>query len=994
MKQLPVSVISSMWSDGQQVDQVDMITESNRNIKTDAAIIQNHFGSGVLPEASLQKVVFDTDNLFYDQAALIVSNDFDGTGQRPLLQPSDAVLGNQLEVELSDSETQEVDKRWTRVGGRLSTKVVIIGLDFQGNLQYDRFYFYKKEKQVTKKHYAKILTIFTNDFLGNNNCSRSLGGRIVIRETSAYQLSRDGIMIAQDLQPNLFFRDFKIASPNPAVTLFQTIQEGIGLEYNVDALQINTTVKRDFEFVPGDVTTRVAEKFLAKCNNIQKITLLLGVRKNGTDVETYYDWSGELVINVYELQSTVTSPTELVPGLAIEFEPNPIPLTQFSIDKTNLQSRGYILTDVLQPIDLVFNNSIIGNSANPVIVPGKYYAISIGRAGDANTGTIFTGIGNSAVTDDRLSIFTSEWTDVPQEDLWYQVWSDTVKIADGMAYDTGNGIQIPKTTTNELGAVIDYSFDQHSFADTGQNTLNTGLIEAVERQSEQTQDERTGNPVFSRQKFEPSFSFATNSTLEIIRESTDPVIIGCARDVNAKYNNVISGTQIFPGLVNGNTFIIVNPNVDLISQQLVGSKLIPNNDCAGVSYNISRVRLCIDGYGDVNGDGVIDHLDIEAVSRLIGQGLSRPETQELIRAGVFSTLEILRADVDGDGFVSAADYNRISEYVSRDGYHSFPVGSSFTHIEIEVQNATGRYDGYYDCDGYVRVNGISFNKVDPADLSETQLRYYGFNSVPSMTADDPVFSIVPFVPVPFTVIPIPFWQDYMVQVSSEARLVPATFTFASDSDSLIDKNTGLCENGDAIVCVDPFEFGKACNPGRNDFFVPDNLIIGKGQILDRAGNHFKQDFEIHTIVLELPQGNKFNQAVMDVFQKLVVDSGDGFTSAGYPAAKFADCTTVQAGALARNQLRFGVSIQSIFPNQDGYDVDGFGIVVDNIFGVHMDQTTGLMTLTISDISNSVLFPDLRTKILITVYLKKAGWNNTPLVVPNNQISGLFESGVT
>ena len=144
----------------------------------------------------------------------------------------------------------------------------------------------------------------------------------------------------------------------------------------------------------------------------------------------------------------------------------------------------------------------------------------------------------------------------------------------------------------------------------------------------------------------------------------------------------------------------------------------------------------------------------------------------------------------------------------------------------------------------------------------------------------------------------------------------------------------------------------------------------------------------------MPQGSRFNQAVIDVFQKLVVDSGDGFTSSGYPAAKFADCSTVQPGALENNQLRFSVSIQSIFPNQDGYDIDGYGIIIDNIFGVYMDQITGLMTITINDISNSILYPDLRSKIIITVYLKKAGWNNTPLIIPNNQVAGLFASGVT
>src|SRR5690606_18061564 len=238
---------------------------------------------------------------------------------------------------------------------------------------------------------------------------------------------------------------------------------------------------------------------------------------------------------------------------------------------------------------------------NPIIVPGKYYAISFGRAGDASVGTLFTGIGNSQSTDDRFSIFTGDWTDVPEEDLWYQVWTDAAKVSDGFAYDDGNGMEIPKTNQNELGATIDYSFGLNPFVDSGQNTLNTAVVEAVVQQFQQEQDERTGNPVYARQKFEPSFSFVTNATLSTLRETSEPLIIGCATDTNAKSNAIITGTQNLPGLVNGNTFIVINPDAGLTSQQLIGSKLIPNDDFS-TDYKIVRVRICTDGYGDVNGD--------------------------------------------------------------------------------------------------------------------------------------------------------------------------------------------------------------------------------------------------------------------------------------------------------------------------------------------------------------------------------------------------------
>lgn len=989
-----VSQIHNRWYDGQRVDQVDMTVEQDRNVNRDASIIQNHFGSGVLPTTSAQKVLFDTDNLFPDQVALIASNDFDGTGLRPLAQPTDLALGNQIEVELTDSDINGV----STVGGRFSTKVLVIGLDFQGNLQYDRFTFYRGEKQVTKKHYAQILTVFFNDFYGNKNCSRQLGGRVIIRETESFQLSRDGMMIAQDVEPNLFFRDFKVSNTtigaNPTVTLFQTIQAGIGPEYSVDDLHINTTVKRDFELSAGDVTTRIAEKFLAKTNNIQKITLLLGVRKNtATGVADQFDWSGELIVSVYELQSTISCPTDIVPELAIEFDPNPEPLTQFSLDQEALKDQGYILSDVLQPVDLIFNNSLLGNTANPTIVPGKHYAISIGRAGDASTGTLFTGVGNSQGTDDRFSIFTGEWTDVPEEDLWYQVWSDTAKVADGLAYDAGNGMEIPKTNENELGATVDYAFDQNPFADSGQNTLNTAVVEAIREQSVQEQDERTGNPVFARQKFEPNFSFVTNTTLAELRESSEPLVIGCARDANAKTNNLITGLQEFPGLAKGNVFSVVNPDPDLLSQQLVGSKLVPSDDCAGLDYKIVKVRICTDGYGDVNGDGQIDENDVSRATQLLNQSIELPSTQALIRDGYIDTLELLRADVDGDGYITSNDVDLISDYVARN-INSFPVGSSFQHIEMEVQNSTGRFDGYYDCDGYVRLDGyLVSNIIDPTNLSDAELQYYGFNSIPNIEGNDPVFSVVPFVPTTFVVRPVPFWQDYLLQFSSEARLVPAAFTFSEDSDEFFDE-TGQCLSPDFTTCRDSAQFSGTCNPGRNDFFVPDNLIIGKGQILSRDGSFFKQDLEIQTITLELPQKKIFQHAVVNIFEKLIKDNGDGFTSAGFPALKFADCSTVQADALLKNQLRFGVAIQSLYPALDGYDEDGYGIIIDDIVGVNINQSTGIMTLSVRDLEHDLVYSELRTKILITVYLKKAGWNNNPLVVPYDQVAGLFATGVS
>ena len=103
----------------------------------------------------------------------------------------------------------------------------------------------------------------------------------------------------------------------------------------------------------------------------------MGVTGNYTaNVVNRFDWSGNLIVSVYSLQTSYTSPYEIVPNLAIEFDPNSQPIVQFSLTQDLFKDIGYVLTDVLQPVDFVFSSSILGSTINPVVVPGNYYMIS------------------------------------------------------------------------------------------------------------------------------------------------------------------------------------------------------------------------------------------------------------------------------------------------------------------------------------------------------------------------------------------------------------------------------------------------------------------------------------------------------------------------------------------------------------------------------------------------------------------------------------------
>lgn len=968
-----ISIIHNRWHDAQRVDKTDMDVEQNRNITTSAATIQNHFGSGVLLENPQQLTIFDSDNLPADQAAIEAAGNFDGIGLAAHSQPSDINLGNQLEINLSGSN----------VIGRLSIKVAIIGLSFDDTVQMERLYFYKNGVQVTSNHYKRILTIFFNDFKGNHNCSRALGGQITIKETSSFQLSTDAIMASQDVMPDLFWRDFKVS--DSSISLFDTIQNGIGAEYNADALQINITGTSDRELVANDVVSQIGQKFQATTDNLQKVTLLLGARQDDSALEANkFDWNGDIIISIYPLQTSVSCPTDIVPSLAIDFDPSHEPLAQLSFNQAALEDVGYILTDVAQPVDFVFSATKLGDPATSSIVKDNFYVVTIKRSGASTAGTLFLGVGTDRLDDSRLTVFSGVWADVSEEDLWFQVWTDSAKIASGHGYDAGNGIQYDKTAIDpSTGGTVDNQIRHLPYVDTG-NNVNIAIIQAVEEESVTVQDERTGNNVNARKKFVPVPSFVNESGLSTLQALSDPFIIGCTQDANPKQNPILQKQQTIPGLVRGDVFCVINPDPDLLSVNVIGSKLVPNIGCGELGFRIFGATLCTDGYGDVNGDGYIDLQDVAAASQLIGESLLFNSTQQKIVNGEFSTLELLRADVDGDGYVTSTDIDLITQYVNRQ-INAFPVGSSFTHLCYTVQQATGRYDGYFDCDGYVRLDGYSgLNLVDPATLSIDELKYDGYLTTPILDADD-TFTAVPFAGVTFRIEPQPFWRPEFLALNSDARIVPSIFFF-SQSVAVPDCSTTL-----SFECSDRTIIIPERDPGRNDFFIPDNLIIGRGDIITPDGSKHKLDFEIGTVILHLPQV-PLNEVSLNLFDKLVADRGDGLTRGGLQAMRYSDCTTVQDEDLALNRIRFSVSVQAFVANLDGYDDGyGFGVIVDDIIGVHLNHTTGILQLTVKDLFVDSVFLTLVTKLQVLVYLKKAGWNNLVTVVGADQLIGLLSA---
>ena len=230
----PVSVLRPIFYDGQAVDQTDLTSEQLANQTIEASIIDNHVGDGILPLNLVPNIIYNSSLTIGYQ---------DGLPIQPQAQPTDNNLGNQLSITLTGSTAS----------GKRQIKVCLIGLDFQSNLQYEIFYFESNETQITTQHFTKVLLLLFNDFIGNPILSFNLGGQIVISETAPMTLSRDVLMLAQDQQPSLFWRDFFLDFSVVQTSVQAMIQAALPT-YNIADLNIYTTPLTTLPLLSGDVT--------------------------------------------------------------------------------------------------------------------------------------------------------------------------------------------------------------------------------------------------------------------------------------------------------------------------------------------------------------------------------------------------------------------------------------------------------------------------------------------------------------------------------------------------------------------------------------------------------------------------------------------------------------------------------------------------------------------------------------------------------------------
>lgn len=1071
-KRSPVSAKQNIWFDAQQVDDSDLTLEQQYNDTVDSAIISDHIGTGVIPEILTQNILFDS---------LLFNGIMDGVVVNSQNQPVDNNFGNQLEISLTNSKATV----------RKAVKLCIIGLDFQSNLQYETFYFKTNEVQISKRHYTKILVLLFNDFLGDPNLSLNLGGRIIISESRPMTLSRDTIMVSQDIQPNLFFRDFFTDSGG---TLLNLLQAALPF-YNLDTLNIFTEVNDNKILAKGDVTTQIGQKFLALTNNIQKVSLLLSVQNTDVGQETELDWNGDLVISIYPLQSSIDSISDVAPNLKIDFSPSNIPVAQLSINYNSLLAQGVTLDSVPQPVDFIFSNSSI--ASGNVIVKDSYYALSIKRSGSANKCDILIATGADRITDSRITTFTgSLWVDLPEEDLWFRIWTDAAKISDGQSYESGHGISIDKTTidSNSL-AEVDYSFGGLPFY--GNETFRA-VVAAGTEESDVVPDQRTGNPVLSRKEFAPNVSLLNNIDLTNLEKTIDPLTVGAISDQNKKsidlLTSSIASKLYSASLINDEILIrIVDDPTDpvrydslvsglttnLLLGYFVNAKIKPNAAEPSIFYRIADAKLSSMVVGDVNGDGIVDVADLDLLNKYIGFNfnIGLPQDSQITTDNITTTFKngyntlivpfqdqvsvafqvvdasdnVVDSGTDGvlvkhptdpdlalftsssvnfGSIIGLNDYKLVLTNGTTPNLGGFTISSididfdvltiRKIHLTSETMSEMFRadingdfeindYDGYL-LQSYINREVITSSNVNtfpaPATIPYTKIgtrfnlikfkletfndRTDDYSSVtigrsdvvhpaPDIFLADSTFEERAFYtsPVNFLIERQLAWDESLVVTNSRSKLVPSVFQTLTGYNKFPCNLQGIIDN---IYPSKP-EFDS----GRTDYFVPDNLIIGEGGELKRPDGYFyKVDFEVGTIVLEIPNGLFDSETSINILSDFIAtsESNVGVTALGFPAMRFADCSYVELDAIAKDQLRLSVSVQSFSPESNV-------VGQKNKVGVSIDYETGILKLNFSHLFQDVVLKTLSTKVQVNVFLKKGGFNNSPIFIDSNKVKNML-----
>jgi hypothetical protein len=429
----------------------------------------------------------------------------------------------------------------------------------------------------------------------------------------------------------------------------------------------------------------------------------------------------------------------------------------------------------------------------------------------------------------------------------------------------------------------------------------------------------------------------------------------------------------------GITFQIVNPvNHAVIASGSDGVLIPSSTDPRSAEFsttsvylpditNITDYKLVITTSSHVNNYGGFDITLIDTTNLFINI------RKIILNAQTY--LEMLRADIDGDFIISSNDQYLLQSFISRvqsptiTSQSNAPttnpfnkIGKLFNAINFTLEQFIDRIDDYSTNPSSRNTNT---HVLPDIFISDSYYAGHNFYTTPPSIRIQKQLS----------------WKESLVICNSKPKLVSSVFT----------------DTGPTKITVGPqvhqYNDPPSFDPGITNLLIPNNIVIGNGGIKNVDGSEYKIDFELNTIILEIPTGLYGTEQALNIMDDFVsnYNTDTGTTRLNYPAMKYADGSFVTSDAILNDQIRFSVSIQSFSPNTNGLSTDGYtGAIVDGKMGVYVDYTTGLLKLNFTNLYEDPVFQTLKTRVQINIYLKKGGFNNKIIFVDSIKMQNILQ----
>lgn len=948
--------------DGQKLSEADLDQEQIHLRGLTSNHIASAHGSGLIKENPLEnRILFTLSNPGYYAENIskfvISAGTFDGKPIYLDRQPSNSEYGNRLIFELKN----------VIVKNNYPVKIIILGtkynpLDSRGEIITEYLDFEDSFKKVTSNYYKKIYAIYFNNLsggLGNSFYNNSVKSYdyfssqeidLIVSESDTIEIFPKSLSISQVESPNYYLNDFITYSED--TSLLDIFSEALDETFATNEIYYETNPAEVLLFSSGESSAvSYGQKFLAKTNGIQKISLLMGL-----DTSISSEFSGNLVISVHRLTTSANCITDVIPDNLINFDPEVMPLVEASYAYSDLLSMGIKLGEVPTIVNFDFSSTLIANpNLDPSLDIDSYYCFIIKRVGDTSTGSIriYQGYDKSykkkqngqplTIQEEyalKNTIFTefdivnNKYIDDSDKSLWFEVHASTIEVTSGAAFSE-DGIQF------EIPSYIEYignNLIPFTLTDIELKNINGEknyiILDRSEKFTTPIAHPRTGNYTFTRISDSYSITILSQTELNSILD-LNPNILGYVVDNNDRSPTDISGTFSYVGQITPDKIYFINPSNNLLTKAILNRIFIPDTTCnCGSQYKISSISCSIKKVADLNSDGKITYQDLDSALNLAGNALTSSVTQNLLLNGKISLVDFYKADVNNDGSIDGSDISIIEDAI--DGYINFSIPEEFTLLEVGLSNIDplNDYPLIFEDAANTGIcatssNSFSFNvtseslsriirsgdkivvpntEVDAGEYLILDISFSGLSA--SATATTLAGDIVSFIGssgfnfaiYSGTEVNTLANNNLLVNIPVELKEWTITSSGNSFSNNLlnvidlrrfIEQSILEVDSTDCICttnsCFDSLEQSPVI---KNQKVLPNDLYIPNGDILSAPGIPHHGDFEYVNVILPLPPGS-INDCSINIYESFIKSyNGTCDTAAGYPAMKYSDGTLV------------------------------------------------------------------------------------------------------